>query len=831
MSDKFLFLILLAGTVSGCSQASGVGGEVIPSELRAPAYPLVTIDPYTSAWSMADNLYDESVKHWTGRDFPLIGVLKVDGEAYRFMGAENIPVEAVIRTGEQAGSWPGVYTTDQPAADWMEPGFDDSGWQAGQGAFGTMENEPTARTQWSTDHIWVRRSFDLPEQLTGRVFLEYSHDDRAVIYVNGIQVVDTGDRTGKGRRARLSDEVLATLKPGRNVIAGYCNNPQGNGLLDFGIFRQKDNYEILTNTAKQISADVQATQTHYVFECGPVELKVSFAAPSFMEDLDLLSRPVNYLTYEVTSKDGQAHQTEIYFEAASNWALDSPLQTSTIETVENNGLVLLRTGSEQQSILAKRGDDLRIDWGYFYMAGDKKKFDFAVGEAADLRRGFVEGGLQTGNAGLFSGSENVFALTGCLGKGKSASGYIMLGYDDIYSIQYFGDNLRPYWNRNGDKDIFSQFAAASRDYRKLIEQCYQFDRELMEAAMAAGGRKYAELCALAYRQAIAAHKLVQAPNGDLLWLSKENNSNGSIGTVDITYPSAPLFLYYNPELVKGLMNHIFYYSESGKWTKPFPAHDVGTYPLANGQTYGGDMPIEEAGNMLTLVAAITMAEGNADYAARHWDVLTVWTDYLVEYGLDPENQLCTDDFAGHFAHNVNLSAKAIMGIASYGYVAGVLGKETAADFYTAKAREMARMWMQMADDGDHYRLTFDKPGTWSQKYNIVWDKLLGLGIFPDDVAVTEVAYYLTKQNRYGLPLDNRMEYTKTDWIIWSATLAQDKQTFEKFIDPMWDFMNETTDRVPMSDWIWTDKPLHRGFKARAVVGGYWIKMLEGNIGK
>ena len=155
-----------------------------------------------------------------------------------------------------------------------------------------------------------------------------------------------------------------------------------------------------------------------------------------------------------------------------------------------------------------------------------------------------------------------------------------------------------------------------------------------------------------------------------------------------------------------------------------------------------------------------------------------------------------------------------------------LGHVEEAEKYKGVAKELAIKWKEMAADGDHYKLTFDRPGTWSQKYNMVWDQLLDLDLFDEDIMDAEIPHYLTLQNQYGLPLDNRSTYTKSDWIMWTATMADSDEDFQAFISPMWDFYNETIDRVAMSDWFYTDKPEYCMFIARSVVGGYFINMLE-----
>ncbi|MBQ1253848.1 MAG: DUF4965 domain-containing protein [Alistipes sp.] len=816
---RLMLAVMALMTMVGCGTP-----EHIRNELRAPAYPLITIDPYTSAWSGADNLYDRQIMHWTEKDFPFVGVLRVDGELYRFMGVEQALLIPIAPMGHEQ-SWEATYTFDKPTGDWTAQNYNDKGWEKSFAPFGM--NYTDLKTQWRTPDIWLRRTVELSAKdlQADKYMLNYSHDDIFELYINGDRIIATDNSWKENQTVEITREQIA--KWGNTLtIAAHCQNTLGGALVDFGLYRSDNAAMKLTTSAQQTSADVQATRTIYTFTCGEIDLRLTFMAPLLLDNLDLVSRPVNYVTYEVTSNDGTEHDVEIYFEAGPQWARHANSQKSISEVVADERFVYAKTGTVEQPILQKFGDDVRIDWGYFYLAGDKTRYSTAKGNPFDMRYEFVERGS------ISSCEGDYLAIASHLGKvgTKPVSDFIMVGYDDLYSILYYGEQVRPYWNRNGDSSIEKQFAAAADEYKSLVKKCEKFDAQLMADAREAGGKEYAELCALAYRQSIAAHKLIENPSGELAWISKENFSNGCLGTVDVTFPSFPLYIYYNPDLAKGLLNFIFELCESERWDKPYAAHDAGRYPHVRGEDYGGEgMPIEESGNMLIMTDAICQADGNADYALKHWEVLTTWANYLVENGQDPRNQLCTDDFMGHLARNTNLSIKAIIGVAAYADMARMAGKEDVAEQFTAKAKEMAATWKLMAREGDHYRLTFDKgQDTWSQKYNLVWDEILALNVFDKDIANAEVTYYLSKFNKYGLSLDFRSYVTKSDWLMWSATLSSDKATFEKFITPMYDFYHNTDGRAPMPDLYHTNSLKHRTgwLQARSVVGGYWIKMLK-----
>ena len=538
----------------------------------------------------------------------------------------------------------------------------------------------------------------------------------------------------------------------------------------------------------QTAVKVMPLQTTYSFAGDGIKAKLVFSTPKLTDDLDVFSRPVTYVT--------------AYVEGAKEWKLNASISPALAtnndkaQMITNRctvaGLPAISIGRKEQRPLAYSGDRVRCDWGYAWLVGPSAAKD---GEA-----------------------------------------HFLLAYDDVKAIQFFGNDLPAWWRRDG-LSFTAMLEKAEADRAALLKKMDAFDAELYADLVKVGGEKYAALASLAYRQTFAACKLAADRNNQPLYFSKEQDSNGCIGTVDILYPQSPQMLFVSPTLMRAMLAPVLVYASHPRWPWPFAPHDLGQYPLANQQRYGGGekgkkegllMPVEESGNMIICLAALAQIEGTAEFASYWWPTVTKWAEYLAKFGFDPGNQLCTDDFAGHLAHNANLAAKSIVALACYARLAEALGHDDVAEKYAKMAKDMVPKWMEAAKGGAEgaYRLAYDRSGTWSMKYNLVWDRVLGLGLFPQSVFDAEANAYCRLARPFGLPLDNRKLWTKTDWELWCAAFTDRRECFDAIVDRVYRFANETPSRVAFSDWYWTHNSKYVHFIGRSVIGGVYMPMLR-----
>lgn len=586
----------------------------------------------------------------------------------------------------------------------------------------------------------------------------------------------------------------------------------------------------------QSGVELTPTRTTYTFDGAGVRLALTFLTPGLPDDLDLLARPLTYLAYEARATDGTAHELAVYLDAAAELAVDAPAQTVECAMAATSQLEVVRIASHDQPVLARKGDDLRIDWGSFYLAARKGAGTSAhILPARMARDAFAAGGefpLAKMAMPVPAADAPVAAMAIDAGKvgAEPVTRWLMVAYDDEFSIKYFRRNLRPYWRRGGD-GAAAMLEKAADGFAAVGRRCADFDQRLVADLGRVGGTKYADLCVLAYRQTLAGNKLVADDKGQPLMFPKEHFSNGCIGTVDLLFPQAPFFLVLSPALTKAMLVPVLDYAGSARWPYGYAPHDLGTYPHADGQVYGmggddaGRMPVEESGNMLIMVAALARQQGNADFALPYWPMLTEWADYLVANGLDPVNQLCSADMFGHLPRNANLALKAVLAIGGFAGLCDQAGMADEARKYMAIARDFAAKWQDLARDDGRTRLAYDQAGSWSVKHNLIWDRVLGLDLIPPAVGDAEVAWYRKVQRDYGLPVDHRTDTCLIDWALWGSALARDDADFQALVAPIWRYADETPTRVPLSDWFTTTDAKTKGFQARPVVGGLFIKLL------
>ena len=617
------------------------------------------------------------------------------------------------------------------------------------------------------------------------------------------KLYDDHTRHWTGRRQSMCGILLIDGKPYRFM----------------GISRVTDSYVPEGKALKQTSLTVTPTSTVYTFTHKTCDLKVTFLSPLLLDRPEVLSRPVSYMFYEITPKE-DGHSFELYVDVSAEMTGDLEGQSFTAKAEPGHASI----GATEQKVLGRYGDNVRIDWGYMHLIHENATVTNQNGRKRFFKKHIFERHLAIDLSQPIPFQRFPLLST----QSKKLSDTIVFAYDDIHSILHYNKPVDAYYKSvYGDFDTMLKKAIEETD--ELRAACAEFDARLM-AEMAAVTPEYAQLGALAYRQAIAAHKLVDV-DGKQMFLSKECFSNGCLATLDVTYPSIPLFLIYNPELVRAMMRPLFEFARTEQWKYPFAPHDCGCYPFCNGQVYGlkretgelaedKQMPVEECGNAILTVAAAVRADGDRSLAEENADLLRQWADYLVEYGYNPANQLCTDDFAGHLAQNCNLSLKAIVALGAYAQLFD-------APKYAQAAKDMADRWVLDAkkQNGKGWRLTFDQEDTWSMKYNIIWDKLLGLGLFDEKVSREEIEVYTKKMNRYGVPLDSRSDYTKLDWMAWTTVMTDNEAYTKKVYTAIARMICESDDRVPMTDWYYTSDGKQAEFQARSVLGGLYINLL------
>lgn len=568
---------------------------------------------------------------------------------------------------------------------------------------------------------------------------------------------------------------------------------------------------------EQTDVNVLPSATIYTFENEYIRLTVEFWSPNNVDNLYELSMPCSFIECAAVSIDGAPHRVIVNISLDKEFCFDRISKPIERKKVTQNGITYAVMGRKNQKPLCKSGDGVSADWGYICL------FSENVSENPVLKNGI---------------SAEAEAEDVCR---------FIIAYDDVKSIEYFGKQYSSLWTERFI-NIGNAIKYCADNYDNLYQKAKNWDNKIYTDS-APFGEDYQFILTAAYRQILAGHKLFKDENGEILYFSKECHSNGCINTVDVSYPAVPFFLIHKPELVRSMLTGVFEFARKKIWKFDFAPHDIGTYPIANGQAYGlynssqifkrnihkknnnaynfnSQMPVEECGNMLLMAYAHFIYSADKTLIEKNYDLLFKWAEYLKVVGIELQNQLCTDDFAGHSEKNINLAIKGIMGLAAFSKISEAMNIKN--NTYMETAQKYADMLMKFALPNGTLPFAEGDKNTWSLKYNLAWDILLDFNLFNNDLYKAECEFYKKKANKYGVPLDYRKSFTKTDWMMWASVLDESGESTKLFALLIRKFLEDSHDGACFSDWINTDRPTHVGFSHRTVQGGLWMPVLMKN---
>jgi hypothetical protein len=638
---------------------------------------------------------------------------------------------------------------------------------------------------------------------------------------------------------------------------------------------------------------VLPTSTVYSFAGSGVAVNLTFCSPKFMEELDSFL-PVALVEVSVVALDGAVHDVGVFFEATGQLAVDSDRQNvswgrfgpSWMKIFHTDGVPLSETGAAPGADAGKRQPPEHLDWGAVHLSALAPTHTW-MGSSNVARHVFASSG------GLPAADETAMPRPACAGPeglgrcGCGAGGrgqhndwpslaaswtlaqvgatarqaQAVLGSDDLGSTgRYFGVVMGEVWRRR-QRSFEAALANTSASFTELMARCRRYDEELVREMVAAGGtEEYAMVGALSYRQVLGDNSVMWYPGSATggaptpFMFVKGLGSSGDTGTIDDNYPAALFYLWRNPELLNALLQPINYYMQNYSlceqcgwprnqtWQHPFSIHYLGQYPIAELQcwtnNYRGSgaceaMPLEMTADNLQMTAAAAFVTRNFSVVESAWSLFSQYADYLVGHGLDPEQQLCSDDFEGPSPHNANLAAKSIIGIAVYASLCDATNRSCGGK-YMGVAKRYARQWVEKSSGGylNASRRDYDTPGTWSQKYNLIWDRVFGFGLFdaaiarecrmvmaPGSVVRRQFAWYLDDRSQA-----DRRHLTNAGWSEWTAAMCG-AAAVEDLYARLLRFCRTTVDRWALSDYFNADTGRRIGFEGRAQMGGFGATVL------
>ncbi len=599
-------------------------------------------------------------------------------------------------------------------------------------------------------------------------------------------------------------------------------------------------------TMHQAALDVTPTSTRYRLTGGGVEIDLNFLSPVFSADLRRQSIPLGYLTATVHSTDGSTHTAVLTFDISGEWAAGNATDSivwAKHSIPSGSGTVVAYTiSAAQQKPLTEQSD--YAGWGSAVFATtSSSRLTDQVGPDSTVRVLAAEGKPLDGTVDAdmpraINDRWPVFAYQARYQHvGTSATKRLVfaLGFERTPAVSYLGNPLPPLWKSYWPNwQAMTAFFLSDFPYENRYSQAV--DKRIDRDATQAGGPQYAAICALAFRQAFGATELVGTSKDPWMFL-KEISSDGNVSTVDVTYPAYPVFEYANPELLRLLLRPLLAYAETGGWPKAFAEHDIGSsYPNASGHNDGReeDMPVEESANMLIMfdsaLSHMSAAQARA-YSRKHYAILKQWAQYEVVNGLDPAYQNQTDDFTGFIKSSANLALKAVLGVGAMGQIAQRAGNVADAKYFSQEAHKLIDGWVKRATSttGPHLVLAYGQPNTWSLKYNAFPDKALRLNLIPRSVLAMDSAWYLKQLQPFGIPLDLRHTYTKTDWEMWTAAATDNPEVRAQIIAAIYRFANTSNFRGAFTDWYDTVSGQQVGFVARPVIGGLFSLLVRDQV--